>query len=103
MAIFEVSIIPLGTGTASVSKYLAKAVALLKEEEGIQYELTAMGTILQGDLSRLFGLVQRMHEAIFDIDVSRVVTTIKIDDRRDKAATMTGKVESVRAELEHEA
>jgi uncharacterized protein YqgV (UPF0045/DUF77 family) len=29
----------------------------------------------------------------------RVVTTIKIDDRRDKPLTMSGKVESVRKKL----
>jgi len=101
MALMEVSIIPLGTGTASLSKYVAKAMAVLQGEEGIRYELTAMGTIIEGDLGRLLNLVQKMHEAVFDVGVKRVVTVIKIDDRRDKAATMTSKVESLKTKLGH--
>ena len=44
MAIVEVSIVPLGTPTPSVSKYVAKAAQVLEGEKDITYELTAMGT-----------------------------------------------------------
>ena len=101
MALVEVSIIPLGTGTTSVSKYVAKAVEVLKGEEDIRYELTAMGTVLEGDLDRLLALVRRMHEALFDIGAMRVVTTMKIDDRRDKPSAMTSKIKSLRRALGH--
>lgn len=36
-----------------------------------------------------------MHESVFDENVSRVVTTIKIDDRRDKPLSIEGKLKSV--------
>jgi uncharacterized protein YqgV (UPF0045/DUF77 family) len=36
-----------------------------------------------------------LHEVPFSKGVSRVLTTIKIDDRRDKKLTMKGKVASV--------
>jgi uncharacterized protein YqgV (UPF0045/DUF77 family) len=42
----------------------------------------------------------RMHEVPFTHGAGRVYTTIKIDDRRDKKATMEGKIRSVR-EKEH--
>ena len=96
MALVEVSIIPLGTGTTSVSQYVARAVRILQGEKDIKYELTAMGTIIEGDLERLLTLVRKMHEAVFDVGVMRVVTTIKIDDRRDKISSMSSKVESVK-------
>jgi len=99
MALVEVSVIPLGTGTASVSQYVARAVQVLQAEEGIRYELTGMGTIIEGDLSRLMTLIQRMHEAVLDAGVMRVVTTVKIDDRRDRDSSSTSKVESLRREL----
>ena len=99
MAMVEVSIVPLGTGSASVSRYVARAVDILQNEKGIKYELTAMGTIIEGDLEHLLDLVRRMHEAVFDAGVSRLVTTIKIDDRRDKTSSIGGKVEAVKSKL----
>ena len=99
MAIIEVGTVPLGTETASLSRYVARAAKELDEEQDIKYELTSMGTIIEGDLERLLTLARKMHEAIFDAGAVRVLTTIKIDDRRDRASSMSGKVESVRREL----
>lgn len=99
MALIKVSIIPLGTGTPSVSKYVARAVEVLQGEKDIKYELTAMGTIIEGDLERLLTLARRMHEAVFDAGVVRAVTIIEIDDRRDKTSSMSGKIESVKKKL----
>ena len=101
MALVEVSIIPLGTGTPSVSQYIAQAVKVLEGEEDIKYELTAMGTIIEGDLERLLALVRKMHETAFDAGAMRVVTIVKIDERRDKISGMSSKLESVKRELEH--
>ena len=99
MAMVEVSIIPLGSGSPSISRYVARAVKILQGEEHIKYELTAMGTIIEGDLVQLMALVVRMHEAVYDTGVMRVATTVKIDDRRDKSLSMNGKVESLKREL----
>ena len=101
MALVEVSIIPLGTPTPSVSQYIAKAVKVLEGEKDIKYELTAMGTIIEGDLDRVLTLARKMHEAIFNAGIMRVVTTIKIDDRRDKTSSMDSKMESLKRELGH--
>ena len=101
MALVEVSIIPLGTGTTSVSQYIARAVGVLQGEKDIKYELTAMGTIIEGDLDHLLTLVRKMHEAVFDAGITRVLTTIKIDDRRDKISSMSSKIESLEKELGH--
>lgn len=99
MALVDVSVVPLGTETPSVSQYITRAVKVLQQEADVKYELTAMGTIIEGDLERLLTLVRKMHEAVLDAGVMRVVTTVKIDDRRDKALSMSGKVEAVRSKL----
>ena len=70
-----------------------------QEEADIKYELTAMGTIIEGDLGRLLNLVRKMHEAVIDAGVARVLTTVKVDDRRDKPSSMGGKVASVEEKL----
>jgi uncharacterized protein (TIGR00106 family) len=102
MALVEVSVIPLGTGTPSVSQYVAKAERALEGEKGIKYELTAMGTIIQGELEHLLTLVGKMHRIVLsDAGVMRVVTTVKIDERRDKESSINSKVESVKRKLGH--
>jgi len=99
MAIAEVSVIPLGTKTASVSQYVARAVRALEREKDIKYETTAMGTIIEGDLDRILAVVKKMHEGTFGEGVARVLTTVKIDDRRDKAQSMKAKLDSLKKKL----
>ena len=94
MAIGEVSIVPIGTGSTSVSDYVAACVKVLKDS-GMTYELHGMGTIVEGDLKDLFEVVLKMHEVPFKAGALRVVTTIKIDDRRDKKASAQDKVKAV--------
>jgi len=98
MAIMEVNVIPLGTRTASVSEYVTRAVKILKEA-GAKYEVTPMSTIIEGELDDLFHLAKIMHLATFGADVKRVVTTLKIDDRRDQKLTMNEKIEKVKRGL----
>ena len=99
MAIIELSVNPLGTGTPSVSRYVARAVKVLEGQTDISYQSTPMGTILEGDLDRLLALARQMHETVFDAGCQRAVTLLKIDDRRDKPVSMSGKMESLEREL----
>jgi len=99
MAIAEISIVPLGTKTPSVSQYVARAVKVLEQEKGIRYEITAMGTIIEGDLDMILAVVKKMHEGTFGEGVARVLTIFKIDDRRDRAQDMQAKLDSLKKKL----
>ena len=99
MAVVEVSVVPLGTGSPSVSKHVARVIRALQSEPEIKSTQTAMGTIIEGDLDRVLAVIRKMHEAAFDEKVMRVITTIKIDDRRDKPLSMEGKLNSLEREL----
>jgi uncharacterized protein (TIGR00106 family) len=68
---------------------------MVKQAKGLDYQLTAMGTVIQGPLERVLELVRQMHEVPFTLGVKRVVTTINIDDRRDKPATIESKIRAV--------
>ncbi len=103
MPIMEISIVPVGTKTASLSSFVARAVKILKQERGIKYTLTSMGTIVEADnIERLFRVARKMHQSVFRDEVKRVVTTIKIDDRKDKELTIEGKIKSVKGKLNEE-
>jgi uncharacterized protein (TIGR00106 family) len=99
MAIVEVSVVPLGTKTPSVSQHVARAVKILQQEKDLKHETTAMGTIVEGDLDKILTAVRKMHEGVFGEGVARVITTIKIDDRRDKTQSLKEKMESLRKKL----
>jgi len=100
MAIVKVSIIPVGTGSPSLSGHIARAVKALRQEKNLKYELTSMGTIIEGDLDNILSVIKKMHRAALAEGVVRVVTTIEIDDRQDKPSTMSSKVESVMKRLQ---
>ncbi len=93
--IAEIKIIPIGTAATSLSRYIAACINTVKQAQDISYQVTAMGTIIQGPLERVLELAQEMHEVSFAMGAKRVVTTITIDDRRDKSATIESKVKAV--------
>ena len=95
LAIVELKVIPLGTQSASLSKYVAAVVNVVRQTKGITYQITPMATIVQGPLSQILQLAQAMHEIPFTMGVNRVLTSITIDDRRDKLITMESKVKAV--------
>lgn len=96
MIIAELTILPVGTGTTSVSEYVAKAIKILEESKQISYKLNPMGTIVEAESYKvLYDVLARIQEAIFSDDVRRVYSVIKIDDRRDKDACSDKKIKSV--------
>ena len=95
MAVVEVTVLPIGTGEASLSKYVASVLKPL-EQSGLTYELTSMGTNIEGPLERILQVVREMHERPFQEGITRVLTRLVIDDRRDKDLSIEGKKRSVR-------
>lgn len=94
MAIVAVSISPVGEGI-SVSRFVAEAVRVVQSQSEVRFRLDPMFTTLDGDLDRIFALVREMQEAVFAAGAQRVGTVIKIDDRRDRAASLDSKVAAV--------
>ncbi len=99
MAIVEFTIVPLGTKDTSLSKYVADCHKILEDIENIKYQLTPMGTIVEGELDLILSTIRKIHEVPFKNGALRVSTSIRIDDRRDKASSMEGKVKSVEEKM----
>jgi len=98
MAVVFLTITPLGTATPSVSRYVAGVERILRETK-LTHQLTAMGTIIEGDLDEILAVVRRMHEHPFTEGALRVSTSLRVDDRRDKPHTIAGKMRSVEEKL----
>lgn len=99
MAIVQLTIVPIGTETPSVSRYVAACHKVLDNYKELKYELTPMSTCIEGDLDVILEAVRQMHEVPFENGAQRVSTSIKIDDRRDKAGTMDQKIKAVKDKL----
>lgn len=99
MAVVFVSITPLGTGTPSVSRFVAGVEQILRGTT-LTHQLTAMGTIIEGELDEILAVIRKMHEQPFSQGAVRVSTFIKIDDRRDRPEhSIAGKMRSVEEKL----
>ncbi len=98
MVIADISIVPIGTSSPSVSRYVAKCIEVLKRR-GLNYRLCPMSTVVEGELKDIVDAIVEMHETPFKEGALRVVTTIKIDDRRDKIQTMDSKIKSVKEKV----
>jgi len=90
----EVSIVPLGEGT-SVGKFVKAAIRALRES-GVRILVGPMSTTIEvKNLLELNVALSSAHEAMFSLGAKRVVTSIKIDDRRDKEVTIGSKLADV--------
>jgi uncharacterized protein (TIGR00106 family) len=97
MIIAELSITPIGTETTSVGTYVQAALKELEQQGSIRAKPEAMGTIIEAEnLRDLFRAVEQAHNALFGLGPQRVITEIKIDDRRDKEATIESKTAALR-------
>ena len=92
----EFSIVPMGTG-ASVSPVIAKIMKIVMASK-VDYRANPMGTVLEGDWDTVMAVVKACHGAALQ-EAERVITTIKIDDRKGAGQRMDRKLESVEEKL----
>jgi uncharacterized protein (TIGR00106 family) len=94
LAILEISVVPLGTATPSLSRHLAPLPGIL-EASGLRFEIHPMGTAVEGSVPELLALAVELHEAGFAQGAQRVSTHMILDDRRDQTRPMEEKVRSL--------
>ena len=95
MVLLEFSIYPLGKGE-SVSPYVARCVEIV-ESSGLDYQCTAMGTTLEGDIDEVLDVVRRCFDALA-VDCNRIECNIKLDYRSGRSGQLQGKIASVERE-----
>ena len=90
--LMELSIIPLGRGR-SISADVADAVKII-DGSGLDYRITAAGSIIEGSWDQLIDLAKRCHQAMRG-KTERVITLIKIDDYEQRTGRLIAAVKSV--------
>lgn len=94
MALLEISVIPVGTGSESFSDDVERAVAII-EQNGLKYQVTPTSTIVEGEIDKLFDVAQVIHLNEIQNNAKRVVTSMKIDDRTDEPLTLERQVDNL--------
>jgi len=94
--IVDFSIAPMDKGE-SVSTYVARAVALIKDS-GLAYRMGPMGTSIEGDWNPVMDVVRQCFEAL-RCDCNRITMTIKVDYRRGTSGRLQAKIASVARKL----
>ncbi|MFQ5865311.1 MAG: MTH1187 family thiamine-binding protein [bacterium] len=88
----QFSIMPI-SDNSHLGKPVAKAVKII-HESGLEYRVTAMGTLIKGDWKEVMDVVKKCHDALRH-EYDRVMTQIKIDDVKDGEPTFDDKIRSV--------
>jgi uncharacterized protein (TIGR00106 family) len=86
----EIQVIPIGAGV-SVRKEVKQAHEILAQS-GLNVQLHAYGTNVEGEMREIFDAVERIHAALHESGVARLSTFIKIGTRTDKDPTLAAKM-----------
>ena len=89
-ALAEIQVIPIGVGV-SVRKEVKRAHELICAS-GLQVQLHAYGTNVEGDLDTILSAIKQIHETLHAEGTRRLSTTIKIGTRTDKETSLEGKL-----------
>jgi uncharacterized protein (TIGR00106 family) len=95
--IVDLCVVPVGVGT-SVSKYVAACGDVLAEA-GLDAQLHAYGTNIEGEWDEVMAAIKRCHETVHAMGAPRITTTIKLGTRVDRTQTMADKVRSAQEKM----
>ena len=96
VVIAEISLVPLVKGKIGMSDEIAVALMAIKNTKGLKVTLTGMGTLVESsNLKSILNAVEAAHEAVKKVGVYRIISTIRIDQRLDKAQTLEDRVRVV--------
>jgi len=97
MVLLEFSMAPLEKG-ASVGQYVARSLKII-DDSGLDYRLHAMGTIIEGEIDQVLGVLKQCLDAMA-ADCDRITCTAKLDYRRGYKGRLETKVSSVEEKLD---
>jgi uncharacterized protein (TIGR00106 family) len=96
MVLLEFSMAPVGQGE-SVSAQVARILDVI-DKSGVPYQLTPMGTILEGEWDAVMGVVTACFREL-KRDSTRIAVNLKVDYRAGPAGRLHSKTARVQERL----
>ena len=81
VVVAQITITPVGTEHADITKYIRECIKIAHLSE-MKFQETPLGTVVRGPMKEIMKVVEKMHEAPFDMGANRVRTHVIIDDYR---------------------
>jgi uncharacterized protein (TIGR00106 family) len=101
VVVAEISLVPMTKGKVGMSDEIAVAFMAIKKIKGLKVTLTGMGTQIESpNLKTILDAIEAAHQAVKELGVSRIISTIRIDQRLDKMHTLEDRVRVVTRKLE---
>ena len=97
MVLLEFAMSPSGQGHGSLSPYIARILDII-DRSGVTYQLTAMGTILEGDWDDVMRVVGECFREL-QADCPRIGMNLKMDYRAGTESRLQSKVDAVEAKV----
>ena len=91
--IVDLCVVPLGVGV-SVSRYVAACQTVL-QDAGLNYQMHAYGTNIEGEWDEVFAAVKRCHDVVHEMGAPRVSSSLRVGTRTDRDQSMEDKIRSV--------
>ena len=96
MVLLEFAMAPHGQGE-SLSAHVARILDVI-DKSGVPYQLTPMGTILEGDWDQVMGVVTACFRTL-EPDCSRIAMNLKMDYRAGPDSRLRSKIDKVQQHL----
>ncbi|HSV47947.1 MAG TPA: MTH1187 family thiamine-binding protein [Ramlibacter sp.] len=96
MVLLDFAMAPRGTGE-SVSPYVARILDII-DRSGVRYQVTAMGTILEGEWDDVMGVVTACFREL-EKDCNRIGLYMTVDYRAGDDSRLQSKVSAVEDRL----
>jgi uncharacterized protein YqgV (UPF0045/DUF77 family) len=76
-ALVSIQIIPKTPNGEDVIPYVDAAIAII-EEAGVPYQVSPLETTMEGNLTDLLGIVQKMNERMVELGSLSIISQVKI-------------------------
>lgn len=98
MVLVEFSLFPVGR-EEHLSPFVAHSLEII-EKSGLPYQLTAMGTLVEGEWDEVMEVVKKCYMRMQE-EAKRVYGTIKIDAKYGMTGQLKNKISSVEQKVGH--
>lgn len=76
-ALVSIQIIPTPKNGEDVIPYVDEAIKVI-QEAGVTYKVNALETTMEGELSELFQVIEKMNERMVELGSKNVISQVKI-------------------------
>ncbi|WP_147532747.1 thiamine-binding protein [Bacillus marasmi] len=76
-ALVSIQIIPKPADGGDVIPYVDEAIAII-HESGVKYEVHPLETTMEGELTHLFSIIEKMNVRMMEIGSTNVISQIKV-------------------------